>query len=363
MFIEKVNIVNFRNYENQIVVLSPHINIFVGDNAQGKTNLLEALYLSSVGRSPRTPRDRELIRWGEDKATIAVKVNKKYGDEKVEMVIDKSANKRIALNGMPITKIGELMGVVGTVFFSPDEMKIIKDAPGDRRRFMDIAICQLSQGYFYLLGRFNKTLSQRNKLLKSGKATADSLDVWDMQLAEAGAKVTKNRLGFIEKLSAFAALSHEFLTDGKEQLLIRYEGIGGENYEEIYDKYLAALKNSRERDIALCYTNIGAQKDDLAVLSNGVDLRSFGSQGQQRTASLSMKLAELELHNEIKGEYPVLLLDDVLSELDKSRQEKLMEKLSGFQTVITCTDYSEEIALSRSAAVFKVTSGKAVKIK
>ncbi len=336
MYVSNITLDNYRNYGTLRLGLSPGLNVFTGENAQGKTNLLEAVYFTSIGRSMRTPRDKELIKWECDKARLRADAVGRLGKSRVEIVLDKRANKRVAINGAEVRKLGELMGVIMTVLFSPDEIAIIKESPGDRRRFMDIAICQISRAYFYLLSRYNKTLAQRNRLLKSG-TNGDTLDVWDLQLADSGAKVIRTRRGFIKRLEGLAAKNHDFLTSGKEELKLGYESIAGDTDAEIRENFLKELKRTREKDMFQGYTHIGAQTDDFAALVGDVDIRKFGSQGQQRTAALSLKLAELDLMREETGEYPVLLLDDVFSELDEGRQQKLVERLSGYQTVVTAT--------------------------
>ncbi|MCL2556820.1 MAG: DNA replication/repair protein RecF [Firmicutes bacterium] len=335
MQITNITIIDFRNYKRQSITLCPFVNLITGQNAQGKTNLLEALYLSAIGKSARTTKDKELIRWEQEKAKIVVEAKKSYGLDKLEIILDKSANKRIAVNGLPISKMGELMGIIRVVFFSPDEMKIIKESPSDRRRFMDIALCQMSRGYFYLLQRYNKIVSQRNKLIKSGQANEDSLYVWDMQLVDAGASIIKTRKGFIAALSEAAKNEHASLTEN-EILSLEYESIDGIELDEIKDSFNAELKKSRERDLRLGYTNVGPHKDDFAIFIDGVDARKFASQGQQRTAALSLKLAEMALSID-RGESPILLLDDVMGELDLTRQHKLLTRIKGMQAVITCT--------------------------
>ncbi|MDE6398498.1 MAG: DNA replication and repair protein RecF, partial [Clostridiales bacterium] len=237
MIVKRCELRDFRNYGQTHVEFESGINVLCGDNAQGKTNLLEAVYFCSVGRSPRTPRDKELIRKGCDRGRIKLTAEDRGGENTVEILLDRSENKRVAINGMPIARMGELMGVVAAVYFSPDEMRIIKDAPGDRRRFMDIALCRMSKAYFYLLGRYNKILAQRNRLLKSGRATADVLDVWDAQLVAEGARVAKTRRSYVQRLSEHAREAHEYLTDGKEELSLLYEGLKGETAEEIAENF------------------------------------------------------------------------------------------------------------------------------
>jgi len=359
MFVKSLEIINFRNYRRQNMTLAPGVNVFSGDNGMGKTNLLEAVYFSSIGKSTRTSRDKELILWEQERAHVKITAEKSFGDEKVEIIISKNENKRVAVNGMPVTRLGELMGVVGTVFFSPGELKIVQAGPGERRSFIDIAVCQLSKAYFYLLTRYNKILAQRNRLLKSGSATGDALDIWDAQLAAIGAKVVKTRKGFIKNLAPFALENHLFLSGGKEPLALFYEGIGGETAEETEGLFLAELKKERERDVKLGFTHTGPHKDDLSLKIGAADIRAFGSQGQQRTAALSLKLSELQLAKATREECPVLLLDDVLSELDIGRQQKLLERIRGFQTLITCThlDLETRARLGGQITEFRVENG------
>lgn len=358
MYLSAVTLNNYRNYEQLTLGLSPGLNVFTGENAQGKTNFLEAVYFCSIGRSMRTPRDKELIFWDKDRARIRAEAVGRGGKSRVEIVLDKRENKRVAINGAQVSKLGELMGVITTVLFSPDEISIIKDGPSDRRRFIDIAICQLSRAYFYLLQRYNKTLSQRNKLLKSG-TTADTLDIWDMQLATAGAKVIKTRRGFIARMGLLASSAHEYLTGGKERLSLTYESVSGDDEESIKENFLSELKRTRERDEYYGFTHVGPQTDDFGAFIGEVDVRKYGSQGQQRTAALALKLAQLELFNDETGEYPVLLLDDVFSELDEFRQQKLVEKLKKHQTIITCTHLEGIISSYLDGAkIYKVEKGK-----
>ncbi len=357
MHVTRLTLNNYRNYRTLGIELNPGLNVFTGQNAQGKTNLLEAVYFCSIGRSMRTPRDKELILWSEDRARIRAEATGRGGKQRVEIIIDRRENKRVAIGGAQVTRLGELMGVITTVLFSPSEIAIIKEGPGERRRFMDIAICQLSKAYFYLLLRYNKTLAQRNKLLKSG-ATADTLDIWDLQLAKEGAKVIKTRRGFLSRIEQKAREAHFYLTEGQENLVLSYESVGGESEEDIYNKLLENLKKDRERDIYYGFTHSGAQTDDFSALIGEVDIRKYGSQGQQRTVALSLKLAQLELFYEETGEYPVLLLDDVFSELDEKRQQKLVERIEGHQTIVTCTHIEDRLApYFEKAKFFKVVGG------
>lgn len=358
MFVKVLEVTDFRNYKKERVEFSPSLNVLIGSNAQGKTNLLEAVYLVSVGRSPRTPKDKELIRWGQNRAKITVDAIASGGTEKIEIILDKSENKRIAVNKLPISRMGELMGIVPTVFFAPGEIKVVQSSPGERRSFMDIALCQISKTYFYLLQRYNKTLSQRNRLLKSGKADADSLDVWDLQIADSGSKIVKSRKGFIKRLLPHAIKNHSYLTGSKEEISFIYDGADGQSTEEIKENLLKELLAYRNKDLEFGYTHTGPQKDDIIIKVNNVDIRAYGSQGQLRTAALSLKLAELDLYIEETGVKPVLLLDDVLSELDKSRQAKLLQKTAEVQTILTCTHMEEDVfSQIKDMKVFNIDNG------
>ena len=338
MYVKRLQLKDFRNWETAGVALFEGLNIFEGRNAQGKTNLLEAIYLTCVGKSMRTSKDKELIRWEHERARVRTDVVKRGGGESVEIVLDKAVNKCVSVNGLPLTRLGELMGTILCVLFSPEEIKIVKESPSERRRFADIALSQLSKGYFYRLNRYNRTLSQRNKLLKSPRLDPNVLDVWDIQLVEAGAGIVKSRRGFIDRLLPLAQKVHSFLTDGKETLSLKYEGAAGEDIEAVKKSFADMLALSRESDLKTGFTHIGPHKDDVAIAADGVDLRTFGSQGQQRTAALSLQLALLELMEDFTGEKPILLLDDVMSELDEVRRMRLLEFISPYQTIITCTE-------------------------
>ena len=355
MILQEVVLNNFRNYALQTVRLGAGTNVFFGNNAQGKTNFLESVRYMSIGKSMRTSREKELIKWNEDCARIKATVKSGNVSKRLDITLPQQKSKMVKINSVPITKMGELMGVVATVLFSPDEIGIIKNAPADRRRFIDISLCQLSKAYFYALNRYNKILLQRNTLLKSGRADENSLAVWDLQLVGEGTRIAKSRAGFVKRLETLAKENHSFLSSDREELTLEYEGITGESSEEIAKKMLDALKQDREKDLKQGYTHSGIQTDDLKVSVNGTDIRKFGSQGQQRTASLSLKMAEVDLYYQEKGEYPILLLDDVFSELDKTRQQRLLEKIKGLQTIITCTHF--EFNGVDDIRYFKVNSG------
>jgi len=328
MVIKRLSVKGFRNHADTEIKLSPKINVLVGKNAQGKTNLLEAIYLTCVGRGWRTHKEREMIGFDFDDAKVRTVVKKSFGDIVIEIKLSRAQKKSIKINDIPVAKMGELMGQVNCVFFSPDELRLIKDAPADRRRFMDIDISQVDKSYFYALLRYNKVLMQRNALLKSkDEDIGRGLDIWDVQLVSTGSYIIEKRRKYLEMLEPSVKKVHSYMTRKKEDISLEYVAYELER----------ELKMAREKDMRLKTTTVGPHRDDLLIQINGKDVRSFASQGQQRTAALSLKLGELELFENITGEKPVLLLDDVFSELDDDRQERLIKLLSYCQSVITTT--------------------------
>ncbi len=358
MLIKNIKLDNFRNYQKLNITLNSGLNIFVGNNAQGKTNLLESIYYCSIGKSTKTSRDKELIKWGETTSKVKVDIEKQFYTTSIEVITRDKEKKTIKINDIPIKRIGELMGELTVIFFSPDEIRLVKDAPQDRRRFMDIDISQISRNYFYLLCRYDKVLNQRNKLLKFTKdfeALKDAISIWDEQLSDIASKIIFWRINFIEKLSKPALDIHNFITNGKEKLKVTYQGVIGKSIEEIKEKLLKGLIQNLSKDYELGYTTIGPHRDDLKVVINDIDIRSYGSQGQQRLATLSLKLAELNLFKEERGETPVLLLDDVLSELDETRQQNLLKIIKDVQTIITCTKY--DYPIKENDKIFFIENG------
>lgn len=343
MEIKSIQLENFRNYEKIKINLHPKLNIFVGNNAQGKTNLVEAVYLCGIGKSTRTSKEKEMIKMDKEKAKIIVEAQKEFNKSKVEIILSKTEKKAIKINNLPIKRIGELMGEIPVVYFSPDEMALIKDGPQDRRRFMDTDISQLNKTYFYLLCRYDKVLQERNKLLKTTKSIdvlKETVSIWDEQLSDIASKIIAFRINFIAKLLKPAEKVHAEITNNKEKLEIGYVGVVGKSVEEIKQKLLLQYEKSIQKDWDLGYTTVGPHRDDIKVIINGVDTRSFGSQGQQRLATLSLKIAELQIFKEEKGENPILLLDDVLSELDETRKLNLLKCVKDIQTIITCTKFN-----------------------
>ena len=334
MIIESIKLKNYRNYENLQLELSPGTNIFYGDNAQGKTNILESVYVCCTTKSHKGSKDKEMIRFGEDEAHIKLTVRKQDVPYRIDMHLKKNKAKGIAINGIPIRKASELFGIVNVVFFSPEDLNIIKNGPAERRRFLDLELCQLNKLYVHGLIQYNRVVTQRNKLLKElsfHPEYEETLDIWDLQLAQYGRQVIEYRTDFVKQLNEMIVGIHNQLSGGKEHLEIFYEpNVEAEKLED-------ALAKNRDSDLRQRTTGIGPHRDDIRFIVNGIDIRRFGSQGQQRTAALSLKLAEIELVKYLVKDYPVLLLDDVLSELDGSRQEHLLAGIDHIQTMITCT--------------------------
>lgn len=361
MKVNWIKLANYRNYSNKYLNFSPNTNILLGKNAQGKTNLLEAIYTCAVGKSMRTSKDSDIIKWGEEKAKIELEVEKKFSKTKIEIYLFKSSKKAIKINGIPIKRIGELLGELRCIFFSPDELKLIKESPEDRRRFMDIDLSQTSKKYFYLLAKYEKVLVSRNKILKeykdkkyngSLKDLKRMLSVYNQQLAECAASITLSRNNFLINLAPFAKKAHAYLTNNQENLTLKYDAsfsLENEIYpesqlKELTNTFITLYEKNFEKDLKLGYTLIGPHRDDIKVSLNDIDVRAFGSQGQQRTAALSLKLAELEIIKKETGEMPILILDDVLSELDISRRIRLLKFCSLTQTFISSTDKPEKVS-------------------
>ena len=361
MKIKKIALTNFRNYASQTVSLGDNLNVIIGKNAQGKTNLLESVFLCAIGRSPRTTKDKDLIEWNSQFAKVELDVSRKVGNSNIELFLFRNQNKAVKINKIGIQKIGQLLGTINAIYFSPDELKLIKDSPDERRKFMDIDLCQFDRNYFYDLGNYNKVLQQRNKLLKSSseQVLKDTIVIWNEQLATYGAKIIMARLQLIEHLKLVVKDIHNMLTNNKEDLLIEYQGYIANTENELKLLLLKKYEESLEKDIRLGFTSVGPHRDDIKIVSNGIDLRSFGSQGQQRTAAITLKLAELEVFKTNIGEYPILLLDDVLSELDDDRQKQMLKYVSKVQTLITCTSFKFDIP-HRS---FVIDSGKVLSVE
>ena len=357
MYINRLQMMNYRNYEVLDIELGKNVNVFMGNNAQGKTNILEAIYYCAFAKSHRTSRDKELIKWDKDIAYVSVSVNKKRLDKKIEINILKDGKKAIKINKIKISKIGELFGVFNVVMFSPEDLNIIKDSPGIRRRFIDMELCQLNANYYHNLVQYNKILNERNVILKNRNLSDDILDIYDIQLSEFGNNIIMHRLNYIKQLNKYGEAIHKDITSKKEEILFKYESTV-KDLTNIKDSFYSQLVKSRQRDKERGLTSVGPHRDDFTVLINNVDVKAFGSQGQQRTAILTIKFASLKIIKELTGEYPVLLLDDVLSELDFSRKRYILSTIGEIQTIITCTGIEDLSSyLDDKSKVFKVKDG------
>ena len=362
MTVKTLRLRNFRNYGLQEMEFSESLNIIFGENAQGKTNILEAIFLCSTGRSHRTQKDAEMIKFGEDAAAVTLELDRKnYGIFKIEIEIKRSGRKSILINGIPQRRAGDLLGRLNCAFFSPEDLGIIKDEPQIRRRFLDMFISQIKPAYYFNLQRFLGALRQRNALLrqiKDNPRLRDSVGAWDVQLAELGAKVMRERLLYIDKINRFSIANYAMITDGREDFSVVYDpslkfmasamdvscldANGDETRtrveESIRAEYSRVLEQGLQADIARMSTQYGPHKDDIACSVDGRNMRLYASQGQQRTAALALKMAQIDVMAVETGDVPVLLLDDVMSELDRSRQENLSVNMKTAQTFITGTE-------------------------
>ena len=356
MIIESIELKNYRNYDKLHMDFSHGTNILYGDNAQGKTNILEAIYVCATTKSHRGSKDKEIIQFDRDESHIKLNVRKRDVPYRIDMHLKKNRAKGVAVNGVPIKKASELFGIVNVVFFSPEDLNLIKNGPAERRRFIDLELCQLNKLYVHSLVQYNKIVTQRNKLLKDIMFRPDyeeTLDIWDMQLVQYGREVIRCREAFVGQLNDLIGGIHRQLSGEKESLHISYEP------NVIVDMFEDTLRKSRPSDLKQRTTLTGPHRDDLSFIINDIDIRRFGSQGQQRTAALSLKLAEIELVKKIVNDYPILLLDDVLSELDGSRQNHLLSGINHIQTMITCTGLEDFVNNRfRIDKIFKVVSGE-----
>lgn len=348
----------FRNYERAELFLEPGVTVLYGENAQGKTNLLEAVYLCCLGRSHRTSKDAELVRWGSLQAQVVTATQSAEGAQEVWVRLCPGGVKKkdIRINQTPVQRIGELMGHINAVMFSPEDLRLVKDGPDGRRRFLDMTLSQQQPAYFYALQRYHRALSQRNELLRklAGSPTgalSATLEEWDALLVETGAQVIQRRAAYLERLAAVARQTHAMLSGGKETLTLRYTG-RAQNEAALRQ----LLRAARNEDLRRMTTTVGPHRDDFLLQLDGHDARTYGSQGQQRTAALSIKLAEIEVMRDALKKKPILLLDDVMSELDVNRRNMLLSAIGNVQTLITCTHISDLGGAAYEAA-YRVDNG------
>jgi len=360
MRLMEMRLKGFRLYDEAVFRPCEGITVLWGNNAQGKTAVLEAVQLCCTGRSHRTVRDAELVNAGRTTALIEADVDRPDGSHQVRMVFSTEERRRIAINGKTAAKSGELMGHMLGVLFSPEDLRMVKDGPAERRRFVDMELSQLRPSYYYALQRYNRALTQRGNLLREsyGQDVRPMLDLWDEQLAEIGAQIMIAREGFLETLARHACDAYREVSDGAEELSVRYKrSIAAEGDEQkLREAILQALLQARETDMRRGTTSKGPHRDDVELQLGKMDVRAYGSQGQQRTTALAMKLAELRVMHDISGEWPVLMLDDVMSELDPNRRRKLLEHLPGVQTIVTCTD-AEDLAGAKIGLMVRVHAG------
>ncbi len=358
MVIKKLSLHNFRNYEDETFLFEEGLNVLFGKNAQGKTNCAEAVFYLCTGSSLRIRHDRQLIRQGAEVASIRAEAQSRYGNVLLEA--DIYENKReIRVNGSKIARSVDLLGNMNSVFFSPGELRLIQDGPDERRRFFNLSISQTSRSYCTALMRYNRILDQRNNLLKERDASLvlETLPVWDEQLARYAATVIRHRREYLTMLAPLAKEAHAYLTDGGEELVISSEREYKGEEEEIAKKLLRELSTAYERDMRLGFTTVGPHRDDIRVQIDGKEARSFASQGQTRTAALSLKLAEVEIFKRLSGEAPVLILDDVMSELDLPRRKKLLARVEGLQCILTCT-HAERVLYGKETNKIRIHGGK-----
>ncbi|NLC67480.1 MAG: DNA replication/repair protein RecF [Clostridiaceae bacterium] len=374
MHIKEIKAVNFRNYSKLELSFSKDYNIIYGKNAQGKTNIIEALFLCSSGRSHRTKRDEELLKFDEENYYIKLVVDRRDMEKTIEIFYRLGERKRIKINDVYIKKNGELMGQLNTVLFSPEHMSIIKEGPSERRRFVDIAISQVKPAYFYDLQEYSRVLSQRNHLLKELKREnggkkmklKDTLEIWNEKLAETGSRIMYERHQYIKRLNLIAKENHKKLTGGREEIEIMYVPsfyqAGLPSVENIKVNFLKSVERDEEKELSAGVTLYGPQRDDIKIKVNNKNVRIYGSQGQQRTSVLTLKLSEINILRELAGENPVLLLDDVFSELDSVRQEYIIECIKDVQTFITSTDRSIYERISKNNAnIYYVENGRVIR--
>ncbi len=351
----EARLIEIRNFEDQAIEPADQLTILTGKNGAGKTNLIEAVYFASVGKSFRSGNDEEMIRLGKEEGTILLSFSVRDVVHEIKIKLSRERGKKIFFNETP-TRKKDLVGLFRTVLFTPDEMQLIKGAPQLRRRFIDMEISQVSPRYYDEILRYGRAVQQRNAAFKRAQfyGKTPDVDMWDMQIAKGASYIVRKRLESIRKMNEIVSSMESLLTDEKENLEIQYKKYGGDENRFNEEWYLEKLAESRDEDARFCHTSVGPHRDDLQFRMNGIDISSYGSQGQQRTAILAMKLAELEFIREETGEYPVLLLDDVGSELDEERRTALFEYLirQNIQTILTTTDenfrkYGKEIKIGK----------------
>ncbi len=338
MNLTSLKLTNFRNYSLAEISFGKGVNFIVGSNAQGKTNMLESVYMSSIGKSPKNSKDKQIVKFNEQRGKIDITFLTNAGTKNIQIYLDVNNKKYIKINNLNVLKLTELVGVLSVVYFSPDELKLIKEVPEDRRNFLDISISQFDKVYLYDLLKYDKILKQRNAILKeqmSVENKKEQLNLFTPQLISTAAQIIKKRIDFINKLKVYAQNIHKEITI-TENLDITYSYTLKQDVS-IEQDLAQSFEKIIDKEIDLGYTCLGPHRDDVLFKINNLDCRTFASQGQQRTVALVLKLALMQVVKDEIGEYPILLLDDVLSELDINRQNRLLNLCQNFQTLITCT--------------------------
>lgn len=360
MYIKKLNLKNFRNYKELTLDFNPNVNLILGNNAQGKTNLLESIYITSIGKSFRTNKINEMIKFNEDFSKVSVKSVKEDFEESIDILINHDSKKEIKVNKKNINKASDLLNKIYVVIFSPEDLKIVKDEPEKRRKFIDRELIKIKTSYYDNIINYKNALNERNAYLKEYNIDKNLLDIWDRQLSKYGAKVINQRKIFINEINIISNEIHSNITNGKENLKIEYAPNikYNEDLKELEEYFYKKLKDNYESDLKNRTTGCGPHKDDIEFYIDDINVRSFGSQGQQRTTALSLKLAELNIIKKETGEDAILLLDDVMSELDYERQKFLVKSLSNNQLFITTTEIPE-ILLNEfeGASIYRVEKG------
>ena len=356
MFIKEVYLENFRNYKNQTIQLNENVNVFYGNNAQGKTNILEALYFGAFGRSFRTNKEGELINFEDSASKINITYEKNDRLNKLDIALNKKEKKTIKLNGIKLSRNSELVGNINIVIFSPDDIIILKQGPSLRRKFLDILISQLKPKYLHELSEFNKILEQRNNLLKSKKL--ETIDIWNEQFPQKAEIIYKYRKKYVQKLQEKLEEIHPELTNEKESIKIKYI-----TRFKSKEEFLEILNQNLNLDLLRGYTSEGPQREDFEILINDKSLNLYGSQGQHRTAILALKIAEMKIIEEEVSDSPILLLDDITSELDEHRIQAIFNSVNKYQVFITCTDINLILkydCLTKNIKLYNIDSGKIV---
>ncbi len=358
MYIKNIGLINYRNYETLQLKLNKNVNVFKGDNAQGKTNILESIYYCAFAKSHRNSKDKELIKLNNDSAYISILIGTKRLDKKIDINILRNGKKAITVNGIKIRKIDELFGTFNVVMFSPEDLKVVKESPGLRRRMLDMEISQINKKYYLNLVQYNKILNERNIILKNRNIDKNMIEIYNIQLAQYGDYIIKERIKYIDRLNYYGKVIHSDITNNKEEIEIKYNSTIP-NTENIQETFLEKLRNNFQKDSERGITFVGPHRDDFNIYINHMDVKVFGSQGQQRTSVLTIKFAILNIIKEILGDYPVLLLDDVLSELDVNRKTYILNSIKNIQTIITCTGMEDlKNYISGDGKIFEVSNGK-----